>query len=184
MNIEKIETGIPGCFELISRSIVDSRGTFQKVYQKDCFEKLGLFSEWVEQYYSISNYGVVRGMHFQRPPYDHAKLVFCTSGEVVDVAVDLRVDSPTYGRYAKIVLGAAKENMVYIPSGFAHGFLVISKQATLVYNVSSGYMPTHDSGIRWDSVGVDWPGEPTHISERDQKFEPLSEFHSPFLYSK
>ena len=184
MNIKKIETGLHGCVELISAPTIDSRGLFQKIYRKDCFEKFGLFSEWVEQYYSTSNYGVLRGMHFQTPPYDHSKLVYCTSGEVFDIAVDLRFGSPTYGRFAKIVLSASKGNMVYIPSGFAHGFLVTSKQATLVYSVSSVYAPTHDSGIRWDSIGIEWPEEPTLISERDRKFKPLSEFQSPFLCSE
>ena len=181
MNVTKINTDISGCFELISTSFNDERGSFLKIYQKDYFDKLQLCSEWVEQYYTTSHYGVLRGMHFQSPPYDMAKLVYCIDGDVLDVIVDLRLNSDTYGHFAEINLSAAKKNMIYMPSGIAHGFLTMSKSATLVYNVSSQYISSHDLGIKWDSFGFNWPLTPSQVSQRDLAFPDLINFSSPFI---
>jgi dTDP-4-dehydrorhamnose 3,5-epimerase len=108
------------------------------------------------------------------------KLVYCISGEALDVVIDLRKNSPTYGEHAKFNLSAEKANMVYIPSGMAHGFLVLSESATLVYNVTSLYAPESDSGIRWDASGIAWPIKQPIVSERDRGFVGLGEFETRF----
>jgi dTDP-4-dehydrorhamnose 3,5-epimerase len=180
MKVEIAQTPIEGCLEILPAVVADARGAFVKVFQKDAFDALGLCSEWREQYYSVSRNRVLRGLHFQLPPHDHAKLVYCTDGEVLDVAVDLRADSPTFGRHATIRLSASRGNMVYLDRGLAHGFYTASENATLVYNVSSVYAPEHDVGIRWDSAGIPWPDESPIVSERESTHPAFSEFKSPF----
>lgn len=182
MAIRKIETRIPGCVELQPSVLSDARGAFVKIFNRDEFASLGLAGEWAEQYYSHSKCGVLRGLHFQLPPYQHAKLVFCTAGEVLDVAVDLRKGSPGFGRHVRHVLSAERGNMLYLPTGVAHGFYAVSATTTLVYNVSSVYAPAYDTGIRWDSVGIDWPTASPELSDRDRAFVPFALFDSPFEY--
>jgi dTDP-4-dehydrorhamnose 3,5-epimerase len=129
---------------------------------------------------TVSAKGVLRGLHFQLPPHDHAKLVYCTAGEVMDVAVDLRVDSPTFRQFVCLTLSADQGNMIYLPPGLAHGFYTLSDSATLVYNVTTVYAPSHDAGIRWDSVGIPWPDQDPRVSERDHGFVAMEVFDSPF----
>jgi dTDP-4-dehydrorhamnose 3,5-epimerase len=178
------ETEIPGCYEVQSRLFKDDRGVFIKIFHSEEFRSLGLCADWKEQYYSTSNQGVLRGLHFQLPPHDHAKLVYCIAGSVEDVALDLRVGSPTYGKTIMLELSARKGNMIYLPKGLAHGFCTPSEPATLVYNVSSVYEQDADSGIRWDSVGVQWPIQNPLLSNRDRSFPALDEFKSPFFFSE
>jgi len=180
--VEKYTTVLPGCFELQPRVFSDPRGVFVKTFHRDVFKQLGLATEWAEQYYSISEPGVVRGIHFQRPPDDHAKLVYCIAGSVLDIVLDLRMGSPTYGKHIRIELNARLGNMLYIPSGLAHGFCTYDDTATLVYNVTSVYEPSSDSGIRWDSAGIEWPCATPKLSERDRNFPTLAEFISPFQF--
>jgi dTDP-4-dehydrorhamnose 3,5-epimerase len=182
MTIEKIPTAISGCYELRPAVAADARGTFVKTFQREWFEQQGLRTDWAEQYYSVSRKGVLRGLHFQMPPHEHAKLVFCTAGEVLDAVVDLRVGSPTFGHHVCIALSAERGNMVYLDAGLAHGFYTISESVTLLYNVTSEYAATHDTGIRWDSAGIPWPDGAPQVSDRDRKFLPLAEFASPFRY--
>jgi dTDP-4-dehydrorhamnose 3,5-epimerase len=113
---------------------------------------------------------------------DHAKLVYCSGGVIWDVILDLRVGSPTYAQYASLELTAESGNMCYIPSGFAHGFCVLSEQATVHYKTTSLYSPQHDQGVRWDSAGIEWPCNSPVLSERDQQLVTLAEFQSPFHY--
>lgn len=181
-----IETGLPGCVEMQPIVRGDARGRFVKTVHADAFAEHGLRSDFVEQYYSVSDHGVVRGLHFQVPPFDHAKLVYCTDGDVFDVVVDLRKGSPTYGEHRTFTLSAKAATQLYIPAGLAHGFCVTSASATLVYNVTSVYAPDHDGGILWDSAGIDWPldalGGMPELSERDQGFPALADFDSPFVF--
>lgn len=179
--VEMTETGLPGCLVLQPRVLEDARGRFVKTFHDGAFRALGLEANFVEQYYSHSHRGVVRGMHFQRPPAQHAKLVYCVQGEVFDVVLDLRRGSPTYGQARSVTLSARQGNAIYIPAGFAHGFCATS-DATLVYNVTSGYAPEHDSGVRWDSIGIDWPAGTPLVSPRDAVFAALADFDSPFTY--
>lgn len=160
----------------------DARGSFVKVFHADAFRELGLATEFTEEYYSHSHKGVIRGMHFQTPPADHAKMVYCVRGEVFDVVLDLRVGSPTYGQAATFVLSAEAGNYVYIPKGLAHGFCALSDTATLVYKVTTVYAPQSDAGVLWSSVDVDWPVETPILSERDARFPRFDQFESPFTY--
>lgn len=173
-------TRLAGCFELQPRVLGDQRGRFIKTFHQGWFAEHGLRSDFTEQYYSVSQHKVLRGLHFQLPPHDHAKLVYCTAGRVFDVAVDLRRQSPTYGQFICIELSAEQGNMLYLESGFAHGFYTLSETATLIYNVTSVYAPAHDAGIRWDSVGIPWPDLTPILSERDQGFPALAEYQTPF----
>jgi dTDP-4-dehydrorhamnose 3,5-epimerase len=177
---EKNPSCIAGCFELRPRVMHDTRGRFVKVFHKPAFQALGLEADFSEEYYSVSQKGVLRGLHFQLPPHDHAKLVYCVAGTVLDVVVDLRTDSPTYGQHAAFELSAEAANMVYMPRGVAHGFYVLSESAVLVYKVSTVYAPDADAGIRWDSAGIQWPDEDPLVSLRDQGLPPLAQFTSPF----
>lgn len=180
--MELIESTIPGCYELKPLIRSDERGTFVKTFHAPSYLSLGLSTDFVEEYYSISNKNVIRGMHFQLPPYDHIKLVYCTSGIVMDAVIDLRKGSPTFKQYTLFELSAKKANMIYIPKGLAHGFCVLSEQATMIYKVSTIYSPNSDSGIRWDSVDINWPTSAPIISQRDQNFRSLKEFDSPFIF--
>jgi dTDP-4-dehydrorhamnose 3,5-epimerase len=173
-------TEIDGFLELQAFPTADSRGAFVKTFHRDFFASNGLAANLAEQYYSRSRRGVLRGLHFQLPPYDHAKLVYCVVGEIVDVAVDLRIDSPTYGRHAKFTISADCANQAFLDNGLAHGFYVVSDMAIVVYNVTSVHSPEHDGGIRWDSAEIRWPDEKPLLSARDTALPRLSEFQSPF----
>ncbi|MDP3858302.1 MAG: dTDP-4-dehydrorhamnose 3,5-epimerase [Stagnimonas sp.] len=178
--MEMNELAVAGCFVVVPRLFRDARGRFVKPVVSSVLRAKGLRSDFVEQYYSTSAKGVIRGMHFQLPPHDHAKLVYCAAGAVQDVLLDLRVGSPTFGRYCTLTLSDENAHAVYIPSGVAHGFVGLQEPGLLVYNVTSEYAPTHDSGVRWDSFGFDWPvGQPV-MSDRDRAFPTLAEFESPF----
>lgn len=179
---ELLPSAIAGCYEIHSRILRDSRGRFVKVFHRDAFRELGLEFNFAEEYYSVSHRGVIRGLHFQTPPADHAKVVYCVQGEVFDVVLDLRVGSPTYGQTATFSLSADRGNCIYIPRGMAHGFCVTSENATLVYKVTSVYAPQHDAGVRWDSIAIAWPVTAPLVSERDAGFATLAEFESPFKY--
>lgn len=173
---------LTGCFELQPKTFDDARGRFVKVFHEQEFEAQGLETSFAEEYYSVSHKNVIRGMHFQLPPMDHVKMIYCVQGEVMDVVVDLRVGSPTYGQHAVFELGAAKANSIYIPKGMAHGFCARSEQAIMVYKVSTVYSSAHDAGMLWNSLGITWPTKDVIMSERDQGFPTLAQFESPFRY--
>jgi dTDP-4-dehydrorhamnose 3,5-epimerase len=130
----------------------------------------------------VSKKGVLRGLHFQLPPADHAKAVYCVEGRVIDAVVDLRVGSPTYGQGLTYELDAAKGNGLYIPRGFAHGFYVPVDKAVFVYKIETPWVPALDAGIAWDSAGLDWPDKSPVLSEKDGKLPKLKDFQSPFKY--
>jgi dTDP-4-dehydrorhamnose 3,5-epimerase len=175
-------TKIPGCYEIQPRLLDDTRGRFVKIFNRTAFAELGLEVNFAEEYYSVSRQGVVRGMHFQIPPMDHVKIVYCVRGDIFDVVVDLRLGSPSYGKAVTFNLSAAKGNYVYIPRGLAHGFCATTESATLVYKVSTVYSPENDMGILWDSIGVTWPTCAPKLSDRDHGFIPFSAFRSSFVY--
>lgn len=180
MNAEVIKTFISGCFEIQPEIKNDDRGQFIKVFHKDFYIRNHLEYEFSEEYYSISHKGVLRGLHFQIPPREHVKLVYCIEGCVLDAIVDLRKNSPSYGRIATFELSKEKANILYISPGLAHGFYVLSEQAIVVYKVSTVYSPKHDTGILWNSVGIPWPDKRPIISERDSQFIKFEDFKSPF----
>lgn len=166
-----IKTEIEGVFIIEPRVFGDERGYFMETYNKADFYKAGITCEFVQDNQSKSKKGVLRGLHFQKQ-YPQAKLVRVTRGEVYDVAVDLRRDSPTYGKYVGIILSAAKKNMFFIPRGFAHGFLVLSDEAEFTYKCDEFYHPEDEGGIRWDDSSIDiaWPdiGKEYCLSEKDR----------------
>jgi dTDP-4-dehydrorhamnose 3,5-epimerase len=180
--MEFVKTPIPGCFRLLPRKLCDDRGVFVKTFNVDIFRGQNLESVFAEEYYSVSHKGVLRGLHFQLPPMDHIKLVYCIEGSVLDVVLDLRVGSPTYGQHALFELSAENGEILYIPRGLAHGFYTLSDDAIMVYKVSSIYSKEHDTGILWNSIDAPWPDQNPVISVRDQGFLKLSDFNSPFKF--
>lgn len=121
-------------------------------------------------------------MHFQLPPADQVKMVYCVVGRVLDVILDLRVGAPTFGRHVTRELSAAEHNAVYLPSGIAHGFYVLEAPALVIYNVTSEHAPALDSGVRWDSFGMRWPSDAPIVSDRDSRLPTLDQFRSPFKH--
>jgi dTDP-4-dehydrorhamnose 3,5-epimerase len=175
------ETEIPGCLEIALPRFEDARGAFLKVSQRTGFEALGLPWAFTEQFVTRSARGVVRGLHLQTPPADMFKLVTCLAGAAFDVVVDLRVGSPAYGRHAIVELSGTLNTAVAIPAGCAHGFLAREDGTLLGYSCTAEYSPEHDTGIRWDSAGIDWPlTEEPVMSERDLGLPTLADFESPF----
>lgn len=177
-----VPTKISGCYQIFPQIHSDLRGVFVKTLHAPTFEKWGLCSEFSEEYYSTSIKNVLRGLHFQLPPDDHVKLVYCISGVVKDVLVDLRIGSPTYGEHLCIELSSEIGNAMYIPTGIAHGFWVLSSSSTMVYKTSTVHSPSCDSGIRWDSAGIVWPSDDLIISDRDKTLTSLENFSSPFIF--
>ena len=176
----KIKNSIlDGCLLLELNKFQDKRGIFNKTFYYDFFKKNNLPVDFKEEYYSVSHKNVIRGMHFQVPPYQQSKLVCCISGEILDVVVDLRKKSPTYGKYDSFKLEEGK-NMVYIPEGFAHGFLSLTKNAIVTYKVTSMYNSNCDTGIKWNSFGFMWNTDNPILSERDNEFKNFIDFKTPF----
>ena len=165
------ETSIQGVYIIEQKKYGDNRGYFMETYKKANFDEAGLVYNFVQDNQSKSKRGVLRGLHFQKN-YQQAKLVRCIEGEVFDVCVDLRKDSPTYGKWEGAVLSAEKGNQFMIPRGFAHGFLVLSETATFCYKVDEFYHPEDEGGVMYNDqdIGIKWPdvGEIT-LSEKDQK---------------
>lgn len=158
----------------------DMRGNFIKIFNEEEFLRLGLNTDFKETYYSTSQKDVIRGMHFQLPPYEHDKMIHVIYGSVIDVIVDLRKESENYKKYIAIRLTGNRPRSLYIPKGFAHGFQCLENNTVMLYQVTTGYQPNCDSGIAYDSIGYDWKVEDPILSERDQHFIPLQEFISPF----
>lgn len=173
-------TKIDGCLVGHLPSHVDGRGSFVKVFSKNITAALPIDFNIKEVFLTNSWKGVIRGMHFQIPPYDHNKLIVCLAGEVDDYILDLRRKSKTYGQTLKTTLSETS-NCVFIPRGCAHGFATLSEQAQLCYFIDSDYSPEHDKGILWNSIGIDWAIEAPIVSTRDQDFPALGEYNSPFI---
>lgn len=171
---------LEGCLKLIPKTFVDQRGQFTKVFHEKTFKDLGLETAFKEEYFSVSHKGVLRGMHFQTPPEDHIKLVYCSKGQLLDVVLDIRKHSNTYGQYDTFKLDSENPSCIYIPSGFAHGFYALSNEATMMYKVTTTHSPSHDDGIHWNSFGFLWPNQSPIMSERDRNFKPFDKFKSPF----
>jgi dTDP-4-dehydrorhamnose 3,5-epimerase len=173
-------TTIPGCVLVHLTRSRDDRGDFVKVFRRDVYETNGLDPQVSEFYWSTSRHGVVRGLHFQSPPHEHAKTVTVVSGSVHDVVLDLRAGSPTFGEHAAFTLSDAEPVAVHVPVGCAHGFQVTSAEATVAYLVSTEHAPEHDLGVRWDTARIDWPIDRPVLSPRDAAFPALSELETPF----
>ena len=166
---------IPDVILITPKVFTDERGFFMEIYQKEEFVKAGITGEFVQQNHSKSVKGVLRGLHYQKEPYAQAKLVRCIKGEIFDVAVDIRKNSPTLGKYVSAILSEENKNMLYIPRGFAHGFEVLSRKAEVVYNVDNIYSKESESGILWSDheIMVKWPIKRPLLSEKDKKWPPI-----------
>ncbi len=159
----------------------DPRGCFVKTFQKCVFDDLQLNNDFEEYFYTKSTKNVIRGLHFQAPPYDHAKLVSVITGTILDVVLDIRLNSPTYNQYQTFELSAENHKSIYIPSGFAHGFCTLGEEATVSYLTTSEHSSNHDKGIRYDSFGFDWPIKDPILSARDLLLPVFNEFKTPFV---
>ncbi|MCA9882056.1 MAG: dTDP-4-dehydrorhamnose 3,5-epimerase [Anaerolineae bacterium] len=174
---------LPGAFLITLEPVGDNRGYFVETYRQDLFAEHGLATNWVQENQSLSSQkGTVRGLHFQRPPHTEAKLVRVLQGIALDVIVDLRVDSPTYGQYEAIELSESNHRLLYIPKGFGHGFCTLSENMVISYKVDAYYAPGAASGILWNDpdIAIDWPVTQPIMSERDKELGTLAEFESPF----
>lgn len=161
-------------------SATDDRGEFVKCFHDSTLKNAGIEFNLKESYFSVSHKNVIRGMHFQLPPHQHAKILYCPQGAILDVIVDLRKESPTYGQCHAEVLSSGNHHALYIPEGFAHGFKSLTEGAITAYLVSSEYHKDSDTGLRWDSVGFDWGLDAPIVSARDATLPCFADFSSPF----
>lgn len=178
--MEIIPAGLDGVKILRPRIFCDLRGSFVKTFHAPTFLAAGLEFTPREEFFSISHRNVIRGMHFQLPPHTQSRLVICLTGKILDVIVDLRKNSPATDRVWSCEMSASSREMLFIPEGFAHGFLALEDNTLVSYVASQPHSPTHDSGFAYDSFNFDWPVKNPILSERDQKFPALREFKSPF----
>ena len=182
-----VETTLPGCRQLLPTIRGDARGRFVKVFHEEAFAAAGLPTGFAEQYSSTSRQGVLRGLHFQTPPRSPAKLARVTQGKALDVVVDLRQGSPTYGQHTSMVLAESDRLQVFIPSGFAHGFCTLEDNTEMAYKLSDHFSREHARGILWNDpdLGIDWPVTESEaiLSERDHAYPRLKAlgpvFHMP-----
>ncbi|NVJ87158.1 MAG: dTDP-4-dehydrorhamnose 3,5-epimerase [Algoriphagus sp.] len=168
---------LQGVVEIYPKVFRDERGYFFESYRQDWFDELGIAIQWKQDNQSYSQKGTIRGLHFQRPPHAQAKLVRVVQGKVLDVVVDLRKGSETYGQSHSVILNAEEQNLLYVPAGFAHGFSVL-EDAVFLYKCSEYYHFPSEGGIRWDDpeLQIDWMVDQPIISEKDQKWPTLAEF--------
>jgi len=175
--MEFIKTDIDGLILIKPKVHNDSRGFFLESYSAPLFAAAGIGCVFVQDNHSKSVVrGVLRGLHFQRPPFEQSKLVRAVKGSVFDVAVDLRRGSPTFGRWRGFELSERNFNMLFIPKGFAHGFCTLEENTEIMYKVDNPYSPAHDAGIIWNDpdIGVDWPVSEPVLSEKDKALPRLA----------
>lgn len=186
--MEVIKTEIEGVYIIEPKVFGDARGYFFESFsEREFTEKVGDI-HFVQDNESMSKYGVMRGLHFQRPPYAQSKLVRCVKGKVIDVAVDIRKGSPTYGQHIAVLLTEENHRQFFVPKGFAHGFAVLSESAVFQYKCDNFYHPEADGGISImdGTLGIDWglSMEDALVSEKDANHIKLAEFDSPFIYKE
>lgn len=183
MEIRKFD--LDGVFEIIPRKIEDSRGYFSEIFRLNAFSELAPGTEFVQDNQSLSvRQGTIRGLHFQTKPQAQGKLVRCLAGKIFDVAVDLRADSPTFGRWVALTLSPEENNQLWVPVGFGHGFCTLEPNSVISYRVTSYYSPEHDKGVVWDDpdIGIDWPSaaDPNSLSEKDRRQPRLADLPAHF----
>lgn len=177
------QTALGGLLCLRPKVFADARGFFLESYNRDAFREAGITCEFVQDNHAYSkDKGVLRGLHFQAPPSAQSKLVWVTRGAVFDVAVDLRSDSPTYGRWEGFTLSAENFTRLFIPRGFAHGYVTLTPDTEFMYKVDALYDPKSEGGIRWDDpdLAIDWPVEDPMLSDKDRRQPDFASFRSPF----
>ncbi|MFC7293018.1 dTDP-4-dehydrorhamnose 3,5-epimerase [Hirschia litorea] len=183
------DLGLEGVKEIIPKRFGDARGFFSETYNQKQFEAENLPTNWVQDNHSLSaDAYVLRGLHFQTNPMAQDKLVRVISGQVFDVAVDIRKNSPDYGKWVGLKLCAEQGNQILVPKGYAHGFLTLTPNAQVVYKVTALYAPENDRSIAWNDseVGIEWPldGQVPQLSEKDASAPKLSEIDNNFIYLK
>ena len=186
--MEVIKTAIDGVVIIEPKVFKDQRGYFFESFSQREFEAKVRKINFVQDNESMSSYGVMRGLHFQRPPYTQSKLVRCVKGKVLDVAVDILKGSPTYGQHVAVELSEDNHRQFFVPRGFAHGFAVLSDTAVFQYKCDNFYAPQADGGIsiKDESLGIDWkiPTDMVILSEKDTLHSCLKDFDSPFSYDE
>jgi dTDP-4-dehydrorhamnose 3,5-epimerase len=186
MAFRRIDTPIPGLAIIEPDVFGDKRGYFKETYNRDAFRALGLDLDFVQDNLSFSTRGILRGLHFQAPPHAQGKLVTVLQGEVLDVAVDIRTGSPTYGQHQAVLLSEDNHRMFWVPPGFAHGFQVISDTCLFAYKCTGLYNKPAEGGLMWSdpALGIEWPlPDEAVISEKDHDYAPFGQFQSPFQYT-
>ncbi|QNE40881.1 dTDP-4-dehydrorhamnose 3,5-epimerase [Hymenobacter sp. NBH84] len=168
--------------EVLPRVFGDARGAFFESFSAEKMTAAGITGDWVQDNQSRSDRGVVRGLHFQAPPFAQAKLVRVASGRALDVIVDIRKGSPTYGQHVAVELDAERYNMFYVPVGFAHGFTALEDNTLFLYKCTNYYAPQAEGGLRWNdpALGIDWGVTDATVSVKDQVLPLLKDFVSPF----
>lgn len=186
MSIEITPTALDGVVVVTPNVFGDERGFFQETYHAEKFAALGLPTDFVQDNHSRSKRGVVRGLHYQDLRAPMAKLVRCTAGKLLDVAVDLRVGSPTFGMWVGVELSADNHRQLFVPAGFGHGFVVLSEYADLQYRCTNFYAPETEGAVLWNdpAIGIDWQIDEPILSARDQQAQTLAEYleHPAFHY--
>jgi len=173
------ERKLKGIFEISLSPHIDNRGFFMRTFDNKIFSDKGLNRNWVQENHSRSEEkGIVRGLHFQFPPYSETKMVRCISGAILDVFVDIRKNSETFGQWDAIELTAENKKMIFIPRGFAHGYCTLTDISEVVYKVDNYYSPEHESGLLWNDVNlkIDWPVNKPFLSEKDKNNQTLKKF--------
>jgi dTDP-4-dehydrorhamnose 3,5-epimerase len=183
MEIEKFD--IPNVVLIKPSVFEDSRGYFYESYNKNKFKEVGILDDFVQSNQSLSQKGVLRGLHFQIPPHAQSKLVRVIKGAVLDVAVDIRKNSPTYGKHVSFVLNEHNKHMLYIPEGFAHGFLTLENDTIFSYKCGNFYNKESEGGIMWNDkdLGINWNFSSPLLSDKDNLNVSFGEFNSPFEYN-
>jgi dTDP-4-dehydrorhamnose 3,5-epimerase len=168
------ETKLKGAYIISLQLLTDNRGGFARTFCKNEFEQIGHKKEFVQLNHSYNTHkGTIRGMHFQLPPYQEIKLIRCIKGSVLDVIVDLRLDSPTFLQHVSVELSAENKKMIYVPENFAHGFQILEDNCELIYHHTEFYTPQADSGIRFDdpALAINWPLPPVMVSDKDKNYK-------------
>lgn len=175
---------IPGLVLIEAEVFSDSRGFFLETYRKNDFTKAGIYKTFTQVDHSRSKKNVLRGLHYQKSPMAQEKLVDVINGEIFDVVVDIRKNSPTYGKWFGINLGGKKRQMLYIPEGLAHGFCVLSETVDIIYYCTQVYAPEYQKGILWNDpeINIGWPVKRPNMSDKDKKMPLLSQADNNFIY--
>jgi dTDP-4-dehydrorhamnose 3,5-epimerase len=180
--VQRTDTNLPGVLELRPQVFRDARGFLAETYHRERFASIGITESFVQDNHSCSKKGTLRGLHYQWP-HSQAKLCRVVEGEALDVAVDIRLGSPHFGKWTSVLLSAAENNQIYIPAGFAHGFVALSDSVQFLYKCSDFYDPASEHGILWNDpdLAIAWGIESPLVSEKDAKFSKLAEAPREFL---
>lgn len=185
MAFEFIESEIKGLYVVKPHYHEDNRGSNMKIFHAETFIEKGLKCDFGETMITTNLHkDVIRGFHYQKPPYTQSKLYYCLSGEWNNYSVDLRKGSPTYGKVIVFNMNENERKLLYIPDGIANAHLVLKDNTRVLYQLSSKYMPDYDAGIRWDSLGIDFPIDNPIMTEKDMKLPKFEDFESPFIYGE